>query len=52
MQWSKIRGSYVVCLWEVMGLGSAFVEAVNLIEMKRERKGLLFSQVNEKLLVS
>lgn len=34
------------------GLGSAFVEAVNLIEMKRERKGLLFSPVNEKLLVS
>lgn len=30
------------------GLGSAFVEAVNLIEMK----GLLFSPVNEKLLVS
>lgn len=36
------------------GLGGAFVEAVNLIEMKRERKGLLFfpPQVNEKLLVS
>lgn len=34
------------------GLGSAFVVAVNLIEMKRERKGLLFSPMNEKLLVS
>lgn len=33
-------------------LGSAFVEAVDLIEVKRERMGLLFSSVNEKLLVS
>lgn len=33
-------------------LGSAFVEAADLIEVKRERTGLLFSSVNEKLLVS
>lgn len=31
------------------GLGGAFWEAVDLIEMNRERKGLLFASVNEKL---
>lgn len=24
MQWTKIRGSYVVCLWEATGLGRRF----------------------------
>lgn len=33
------------------GLGSSFVEAVDFIEMKWERIGLLFSRVNEKLLL-
>lgn len=41
-----------VCLWESTGFGNAIVEAVDLIEMKLEREGWLFSPVNEKLLVS
>lgn len=41
-----------MCLWEVKGFGSTFVDAVDLIEMKRVRKVLLCSPVNEKLLVS
>ena len=47
MQRTKIRATYVVCLWEVTGWGF-----VDLIEVKRDCQGLLFSPVNEKLLVS